>query len=225
MSYFETIQSGGDQRLDPVAPASFAGMRPNGQCSRFVRDCDRIFDRKALLRDKRTRSSPQISHECVVKVVHYAARDQCTRDVRTADCPAIGLLKNFVQRERNSNDVELVHDLLCACVAQRTQLAEPLFQSLQLGEVQRQDVDFVLVKECTELHSCDYSNSKSGAGRPRRLDSPDSIMVSERQRGETAPLRGFDDLLGGKNAVRCGRMGMQVDERRPAPRRIRAHCS
>jgi len=223
VSYFETIQSSRDQRLDPVAPPSFAGMRPNGQCSRFVRDCNRIFDRKALPCDKRTRSSAQISHECIAKVVHDTARDQRTRDVRTANRPAIGLPKNFVQRDRNSENVELVHDLPCTCVAQGTQLTKALFQSLEVREMKCQDMDFVLVVKCTKLHSGDHSNSESLAGPARRVDSANRIMIGECKRRQTAALRGLDYLLGWKNAVGCSRVGMQVDERRPA--RIRAHCS
>ena len=203
MSYFETIQSRGDQRLDPVAPASFTGMRPNGQCSRFVRDCNRIFDRKALPCDKRTRSSAQISHECIAKVVHYAARDQCTSDVRTADRPAIGLLKNFVQRDGNSKNVELVHDLPCACVAQGAQLTKALFQGLEVREVKRQDMDFVLVVKCTKLHSGNHSNSESLAGLARCVDSANRIMIGECKRRETAALRSLDYLLGWKNAIGC----------------------
>lgn len=223
MSYLEAIQSSGDQRLESVTPASLTGMRPNGQCSSFVRDCDRIFDRKALLGNKCTRSCAQISHECVAKVMHCTSGDQRARDVRTTDGAAIGLLKNFVQSERNSKDVELAYDLLCTRVAQGPQFTKAPLQGVEVRKVQRQDMDFVLVVKCTEFHSSDYSNSEYLTGSARRVDSADRIMIGECKRGETAALRGLDYLLGGKNAVGCSRVSMQVDERRPA--RISAHCS
>ena len=220
--YLESIQSSGDQRLDPLAPPSFARMGPDGEGARLVRDRDRIFDRKACLGDKRTCSSAQVSHECIAKIMHYASRDQCTRNVRTADRAAIGLLKNFVQRQRNSKHVELVNDLLCTRVPQGTQLTKALFQSVEPRQVQRQDMDFVFVVERTELHPGNYSNSESVTGSARRVDSPNRIMIGECQRRETAAVGGLDYLVGWKNAVGCCRVGMQVDKGRPA--RIPAHC-
>src|SRR5439155_4224940 len=112
-------------------------------------------------------------------------------------------------------------DLLCTCVAQGTQLPKALFQGVEVREVKRKDMDFVLVVKCTKLHSGNYSNSESLAGLARRVDSANRIMIGECKRRESAALRGLDYLLGWKNAVGCSRVSMQVDERRPA--RIRAH--
>ena len=79
-------------------------------------------------------------------------------------------------------------------------------------------MNFVIVLECAQLDSRDYADPQSLAGFARSRNSSDSIVVSERQRPETATRRGFDYLPWWKRAVGSGRVSMKVDERRPTRR-------
>ena len=96
-------------------------------------------------------------------------------------------------------------------------------QSVELGQMERQQMNFVVTLKRAQLTSGDDTNSEPLAGCPRRGNPFDGVVIGERERGETATLRRFDYALGRKGSVRRGRVGMQVDECRPA--RIRAHRS
>jgi hypothetical protein len=84
--------------------------------------------------------------------------------------------------------------------------------------MKREHVHFVIVLKRAQLHTGDYANSETLAGFSRPRNSTYSIVVSERQRLESATRRGFDDLLWWKGAVRGGRVTMEVDECRPTRR-------
>jgi hypothetical protein len=92
-----------------------------------------------------------------------------------------------------------------------------------MSEVESQKMNFLLILDGAELYSGDHSNAKALASLARRGNALDRVVIRERQCGETAPFGCLDYTVGADGPVRGGRMGMQVDERRPA--RIRAHCS
>ena len=84
--------------------------------------------------------------------------------------------------------------------------------------MKREQVHFVIVLKRAQLHSSDYANSESLARFSGPRNSTYSIVVSERQRLESATRRGFDYLLWWKGAVGGGRVSMEVDEWRPTRR-------
>jgi hypothetical protein len=92
-----------------------------------------------------------------------------------------------------------------------------------MGDVQRQQMDLVVVLESAQLHSGDYSNAQALTRRARRRDSIDSVVIRQCKGGKATALGGLDYSFGSKGTVRGGRVSVQVDERRPA--RIRTHRS
>ena len=92
-----------------------------------------------------------------------------------------------------------------------------------MSEMQREQVDLVIILKRAQLATRDDAYSQPLTSRFRGGNSVDRIVVGEGERREPAPLRGFDYALGGENSVRRRRVGMQVDVGRPA--RIRAHRS
>ncbi|GAC1483190.1 MAG: hypothetical protein NVS1B5_02070 [Gemmatimonadaceae bacterium] len=108
-------------------------------------------------------------------------------------------------------------------MTRHSELAQTLFQRLDMTKVERQQMDFVLLVESAQLDSRNYPDTEALTGRARRPDSIDRIMIREGERGQAAPLRRFDYLVGGECTVRCGRVCVQVDERRAA--RIPAHVA
>ena len=81
--------------------------------------------------------------------------------------------------------------------------------------MKREHVNLVIVLKRAQLHSGYYANPQPLAGFSRSRNSTHSIVISERQRLESAARRGFDYLLWWKGAVRGGRVSMEVDEWRP----------
>src|SRR5450759_41789 len=180
MLYLQAIESRRDQGLEPLASPVVAWMRPDRQRAGLVRDRDRILDREMLLGDERAPGVAEIFRERTPKIVHHAARDQCARHVWTSDGSAVRLLKHLVQRQWNAERVEFVHNLLGTRVPRGAQLAETLLQTLEVGEVERQQVDLVLTLKRAQLHSGDYANAKSLTGRARRGNSIDRVVIRER---------------------------------------------
>jgi len=221
--YLQPVEPRRDQRLQPFAPAAVGRMRPDRQRAGLVSNGDRVLDRKTLPGDKRAPRGSEISRERLPKIVHKAAPDQRTGNVRTSNRTAIGLQKNLVQRERNAKGIEFIHDLLGPCVAPGAQPGETRLQPRYMRDVQRQQMDLVVFLESAQLHSGDYSNTEALTGYARRRDSINGVVIRERQGCKATALGGLDYSFWCEGAVRGGRVSVQVDECRPA--RIRTHRS
>jgi len=89
--------------------------------------------------------------------------------------------------------------------------------------MKRQKMDFVPIVKSAQLYSGNYSNPQSLAGRARRHNAIDRVVVCQCQRSQSAAFGGFYGCFGSDRTVRGSRVGVQVDERGPA--RIRAHRS
>ena len=130
---FDTIEPGLDQRLQPLASAAIARMRPDRQRTRFVSDLNRVLNRQSRLGHESGSRGAKISHECIPEIVDGSARNQSPRYVRSADCATVRLLKNFVKCHRDAKRVQLLDNFLRACVAQRTELAQSSLQGVEVG--------------------------------------------------------------------------------------------
>ena len=135
--------------------------------------------------------------------------------MRTANRATRGLLQDFLERDLETQRVQLLNDSDRTVVAHRAQPEESPFERIELHHVQRQQMNLVIAVESTELHPRDQSDSRAFRSITRRWDAGDRIVVRQRQRGNTAALSGFDYTFRWKSAVRGGRVRMQVDERRP----------
>jgi hypothetical protein len=89
--------------------------------------------------------------------------------------------------------------------------------------MERQKVHFVVIMKRAELHSRNEANAKSLPSGARGGYSVHCIVIGERYRGKAATLRRVDHSFRREGTVRRCRMGVQVDEPRPA--RIVAHRS
>jgi hypothetical protein len=223
MPYLHAIESRRDQGLQPFAPPAIARMRPDRQRAGLVSDRDRILDRETLPGNERAPSGAEIFRERLSKIVDDTARDQRTRHVWTSERAAVGLEKDLVQRERNAKGVEPLNDLLGPRVAPGAQPTETRLQRPDVGDVQRQQMDLVVFLESAQLHSGNYSNTEALTGHARCGDSINSVVIRKCQGGKATALSGLDYTFGSEGTIRGSRVGVQVDERRPA--RIRTHRS
>ena len=221
MPNLDSVESRGDQGLQSLASSKIAGVCPDRQRTSLVRDRDRILDRKLVLRHERAAVAAEVSHERIAEIVNHAARDEGTSDVGTADGPAVCLSENFVEGDWYSERVQLVYDLLGAGEALGAQIQQALLESLQVRQVKREHVNFVIILEGAELDARNHADAEPVTRRTRRRNSADRVVVGQRNGLEAAARRSFDYLLWWENAVGGGGVGMQVDERRPA--RLGAH--
>lgn len=221
MSDLDSIESSGNQWLEPLAPSQITGVCPDRESAGLVRDCDSILDRKLLLGHEGAAVAAKVCHERIAEIVNNAAGNEGASDVRTANGPSLRLKENLIEGDRNSERVELLDDFFGAREALSAQFQQAHLESLEMSEVQSQHVNLVIVLEGAELRTRDHPDAESLTCRAGCRNSADRVVVGERNGLEAATRRSLDYLLWWKNAVRGGRMGMQVDERRPA--RLGAH--
>jgi len=221
--HFQAVESRGHEWLEALAATAISRMRPDRQPSRLVRNRDRVFDRQPLLWHERSPGAAEIAHECVPEVSDDASRNKCSRDMRAPNRAAVGLVQNFVQGQWYPQPVQLLDDFCGTRMAMRAQLAQSRLKCIQMREVQRQQVNFVVVLKRAQLAAGDDPNAERVASCPGGGNAIDRIVIRQRERGESAPLRSFDYAFGGKDSIRSGRVRVQVDMGRPA--RIRTHRS
>jgi hypothetical protein len=80
---------------------------------------------------------------------------------------------------------------------------------------------FAIVVECAQLNAGYHTDSRLLGRLASGANPIDRVVIRQRYRGQPALLGGLDHLFGRESAVRGGRVGMQVDERRPT--RLCAH--
>ena len=178
MPYLDAIESRGDETLESLAPATLTRMCPDREPASFVNNADRVFDREFGLRYERCRSAAKVSHERVAEILNDSARYEGAGHVWSAHRTAVRLLEYFVERNRDLQRIELLYDSLGANVTLRAQLAEPRLQGVEIRQVQRQQVDFMIVLKSAELGARNNAHSQSLARRARRSNSIDCIVVS-----------------------------------------------
>ena len=178
MPHLDTIQTSRDETLESLASATLTGMCPDREPAGFMRNSDRVFDRELRLGDERRRSAAKISHERVAEILNDSARYEGAGHVWSAHRTAVRLLEYFVERNRDLQRIELLYDSLGANVTLRAQLAEPRLQGVEIRQVQRQQVDFMIVLKSAELGARNNAHSQSLARRAGRGNSIDCIVVS-----------------------------------------------
>jgi hypothetical protein len=143
--------------------------------------------------------------------------------VRSSDGAAIRLLQDLIHREGNPKRVELFYDPASPGITKGAQFLEMILERVEVGKVERQEMDFVIAIKSAQLYARDHADSGALTRFARNTDTVDSIVICERQRCQAAAFRSLDYLVGWESSVRSGRVGMQVDERRPG--RLCAHGS
>ena len=221
MLNLDSVESGRHERLQTLPAPTVLRVRPDCNRAGLVRDRNRIADGERIFGHERAPIGAEVPHECLTEVWDDAARNQGARYVWPADGAAVRLLKNFIERERNSERVQLLHDFLCSDVARRPKLRQSLLQNVKVGEVEREQMYFAVIVECAQLYPGNQTDARPVCRQSGRADAVYRVVISERQRHQPAALGRLDYALGREKAVRGGRVGMQVDERRPA--RLCAH--
>jgi hypothetical protein len=128
------------------------------------------------------------------------------------------LQEYFVQRQRNAELVEPVDYPSRAGVSGNPEIGQPLFERTQLGKMERKEVNFMVLVVSAQLNARDYANSGALRRFARGTNAVYGVVIRESESRETAALRCLYYSLGWESAVRGGRVGMKVDERRPAHR-------
>ena len=164
MFYLDAVETSLDQRLQPISSPAIAGVSPDRERAGFVREANRILDRKACLRYESGASRAKVSHESISKIVDDAPRYQRSRHVRSADRAAVCLNQNFVEGYLDAKRVQFLDNFLRPRESQGPQLAEPLLECVQLRHMQRQHMNFVVVEEGAQLDARYHPHPKTLTG-------------------------------------------------------------
>ena len=84
--------------------------------------------------------------------------------------------------------------------------------------MKREKVDFMVVIVSAQLDAGDHANAGTLRSLACRTNAVDGVVIGESESGEAAALRCLYYSLRWECPVRGGRVGMEVDERRPARR-------
>jgi hypothetical protein len=131
---------------------------------------------------------------------------------------AVRLLENFIQCQRDAELIEPVDYPSRAGVSGQPEIGQPLFERTQLRKMEREQVNFVVLIICAQLDARDHANSGALCRFAGWKNAIYGVVIGERESREAAALRCLDYALGWEGTVRGGRVGMEVDEIRPARR-------
>lgn len=196
MPYFHSIETRGNQRLEAFATSTVTWMGPDGNRTCPVRDRDRVFNGESVLRHERASLCAEVASEGVAKIRNEGAGDHCPRNMRPADRPAIRLMKDLIQRERDPNLIESFDYPARASVPRQAQIGQALFECIELGKMERQQVHFMILIVRTQLHACDHAYSSSFRCRARGPNAVDGVVIREGKRCQARVLRCLYYALG-----------------------------
>jgi hypothetical protein len=218
MSDLDAVEARSDQWLETVAPAAVTRMSPDRNCTRLMGDRDGILNGKLVLRYERAPLCAKVAGECVAKITHDTTGNHRSRNMWSPNRSAIRLQQNFIQCQRDAELIEPVDYPSRAGVSGNPKFGQPLFEWPQLGKMECEEVNFLVLIVCAQLHARDHANSGALRRFARGTNAVYGIVIRKRESREAAALRCLYYSLGWECAVRGGRVGMEVDERRAARR-------
>jgi hypothetical protein len=218
MPDLDAVETGGYQWLETLASAAVTRMSPDRDCTRFVGDRDGVLHREPVLRDERASLCSQVPIECVAKINHDSTGNHRTRNVRPANRSAIRLHENFIQCQRDADLIEPVDYPSRASVSGKPKIGQPLFERTQLRKMERKEVNFMVLVVSAQLDPSYHANSGALRRIARGTHAVYGVVIRESESGQAATLRCLYYSLGWECAIRGGRVGMEIDERRPARR-------
>ena len=196
MPDLDAVEAGGDQWLETLTPAAVTRMRPDCNCTRLVGDRDRILNGELVLRYERAPFGAKVACERVAKITHHSTGNHRSRHVWSPNRSAIRLQENFIQCQRDAQLVEPVDYPSRARVPRNPQIGQPLFERPQLGEMKREQVNFMVLIISTQLDTGDHANSGALRRFARRTNAVYGVVIRERESREAAALRCLDYALG-----------------------------
>ena len=218
MPDLDAVETGGDQRLETLSPATVAWMSPDRNCTSLVGDRDGVLNGKLVLRHERAPLCPKVAGECVAKVAHDTAGNHRSRNMRSPNRSAVRLQKHLIQCQCDAELIEPVDYPSRTGVSGNPEIGQPFFERPQLGKMEREQVNFMVLIVRAQLDARDDADSGALRRLARGTNAVYCVVISERESSEAATLRCLDYSLGWECAVRGGRVGMEVDESRPARR-------
>ena len=224
MTDLDPVEPGGDERLEPLASAFRTRMRQHGDAAGRMDHRDPLGDLQALLVHVSRAARTEETVERLARVAHKTADDQCLGHMRTADRATVGDSQHAVERDGDTEHIELVHD------RERTRdAAVPVEHEVGLhprdvADVQAEQMHLVIALMHAELDA-GHESQPERIGSDLRFGHPaERVVVGERERGETGAMRGLDGDGGTLRSIGRGGMRVQVHEGRGGCRaRLTAH--
>src|SRR5690242_1911629 len=115
MSHFHSVESFFHQRLESLAPAFPAGVRPYRQRSGRMRDRNCFGDFESRLGNKTRTTCGEKTIECFLGISNVPAFNHRACNVRAPDCPSLGLFEHCIDVDLHAKAMELIDNFSRAC--------------------------------------------------------------------------------------------------------------
>ena len=203
-------------------------MGPHGQTTRLMHQRNRVGYVEAILRHVRRPSEADPAIERVAEIADPPAGYHGPSDVRTTDGTLVGLGEHRLHGHGNAVPIEHLDDLYRAFDPTGLQFTQRRPHRVLVGQMQPEQVQFVLVEMGTEFDAGNDAHTESVASCDRLRQAVDGVVVSEGDGVQLGVARCFHDLCRRKSTVGRGRVDLQIDELRglATPRDgLRARCT
>src|SRR6185369_5414362 len=117
VSNLQAIESQSDVPFDRLTSTVRTRVRDDGEATAGMNERDGVANGQLVLGNERGFASAQVAIEGVARVACPAAVDEHAGEVWATDRRVASTSQDILERDRNSQRVELLHDLDCTCVA------------------------------------------------------------------------------------------------------------
>lgn len=218
VSNLQAIESQSDVPFDRLTSTVRTRVRDDGEATAGMNERDGVANGQLVLGNERGFASAQVAIEGVARVACPAAVDEHAGEVWATDRRVTSTSQDILERDRNSQRVELLHDLDCTCVAPLAKRPERLLDGALPLNVQTEQVNFALIVGGAQLDTWHDTNPE-GVRRSDRLgNAVHRVVIGERDGGEPRRLRRGNHRRRRFGTIGRCRVRVQVDMRpfRPA---------
>ena len=97
--------------------------------------------------------------------------------MRTTDRTAVSLFQNLVKGDRDAERIQLLDNVLRAFISERAQLGQLALQSFNASEMEREEMDFVLILKCAQLTAGDDADAEPITRCACGGDAGDAVVI------------------------------------------------
>jgi hypothetical protein len=217
VGHFDAVETERDHRLDALARAVAARVRPDRDAAGVVDQPDCVGDLQARFLDKRRSLSAEPAVERLSQVSHPAAGDECAGYVRTAHGSGSRLSHDGFHCDRDAAPIQRGNHRFGSRDTVGLESRQRRFNARQVVQMEAQDVDlYAAIIDRAQLDAGDdrdaIRRARGAGGRYRG----DRVVVSDRNgcEAERGGLR--QEGFGGRRAIGRRRVGVKIN-RRSAP--------
>ena len=213
VSNLYAIEAVRDEPFDRLATSFRTGVREHRESTAGMNEGDRISHGQPVLGNVPWSASTQVAVERVARVTCPTAIDEHPGEMRAADRGVTGARQHVLERDPNTQRIELRDDLDGARVAAIAKLPKRLLDGTRSLNMQAEQVDLALIVGRAQLDTRHDPNAIGVRGGDRLGDTIHRVVIGEGDGRETRGFRRCYHRGWRLGAIGRRRMGMQVDMR------------